>query len=353
MVSAKMSRIAALVSCANIIVAVCLSPAPAFAGADEKIAAEALFDEGKRLMLEGKFAPACEKLEQSERVDPAIGTLLYLAECYEKSGRPASAWATFREASSAARASGQLERARVGQERAARLEPSLVRLTIMVPPEDVAITGFTVKRATDIVPQALWGASVPIDPGDYSIEASAAGYEPYVRRITVGKEPLTVELPPLRALPPTSAPPPPVPVVAATAAPSQGVGQPPPPPQADQGGGLSTLQISGLVIAGAGIISIGVGTVFGVKAISKNDDAKAHCPDANACNDPLGETLSNEANDAAVVANITIGVGAAALIGGGLMYFLGPSKASASSTGVRIVPAFSARELGAFAEGRF
>src|SRR3954454_4731648 len=146
MVSAKMSRTAALINCANVVVAVCLSAAPAFAGADEKIAAEALFDEGKRLMLEGKFAPACEKLEQSERVDPAIGTLLYLAECYEKSGRSASAWATFREASSAARAAGQAERARVGQERAARLEPALVRLTIMVPPEDVAIIGFTVKR---------------------------------------------------------------------------------------------------------------------------------------------------------------------------------------------------------------
>src|SRR5262249_45574548 len=153
-----------------------------------------------RLMVEGKFVQACDKLEQSERVDPAIGTLLYLAECYEKSQRPASAWATFREAASAARAAGQLERARVGQERAARLEPLLVRLTIVVPAEDVAITGFTVKRSTEVVPQALWGASVPVDPGDYSIEASAAGYEPYTRTITVGKDPVSVELPPLRPL---------------------------------------------------------------------------------------------------------------------------------------------------------
>jgi len=60
--------------------------------------------------------------------DPAVGTLLYLAECLEKSGRTASAWATFREASSAARASGQAERARIGQERASKLESRLVRL---------------------------------------------------------------------------------------------------------------------------------------------------------------------------------------------------------------------------------
>ena len=108
-----------------------------------------------------------------------------------------------------------------------------------------------------------------------------------------------------------------------------------------------------LVLAGAGVISIAVGTVFGVKAISKNDDAKAFCPGGNVCDDPQGETLSNEANDAAVVANVTIGVGAAALVGGGLMYFLAPRKDSESSTGVRVIPAFSAREVGAFAEGRF
>jgi serine/threonine-protein kinase len=127
---------------------------------------------------------------------------------------------------------------------------------------------------------------------------------------------------------------------------------PPPPPAADQGKGLSGVQIAGIVVAGAGLISIGVGTAFGIKAISKNDDAKAYCPGGNVCNDPKGETLSNEANDAAVVANVTIGVGAAALVGGGLMYFLGPRK-SASSTGIRVVPAFTAREVGAFAEGRF
>jgi serine/threonine-protein kinase len=112
------------------------------------------------------------------------------------------------------------------------------------------------------------------------------------------------------------------------------------------------MQIAGLVVAGAGLVSIGVGTVFGIKAMSKNDDAKQYCQ-GSSCNDPRGESLSNDANDAAVVANVTIGVGAAALVGGGLMYFLGPSKGSASSTGVRVVPAFSAREVGAFAEGRF
>jgi len=324
------------------------------AGADEKIAAEALFDDGKRLMAEGKFAPACEKLEQSQRIDAAVGTLLYLAECYEKSGRPASAWATFREASSAARAEGQLERARIGLERATRLEPLLVRLTIVVPPEDSAIAGFSVKRSNDLVPQALWGASVPVDPGDYTIEATAPGCDSFSRRITVAKESLSVEIAPLHALPAAAAPPP-VPAAAPaqpSAPPSYVAQSSSPAPQADSGGGMSGGRVAGIVIAGGGVVALAVGTMFGVNAISKNDDAKKHCS-GSVCSDSTGVSLSKDANSDAVVANVTIGLGAAALVGGGLLYFLSPSTSSGASSAFHVAPAFSAREVGAVAQGRF
>jgi hypothetical protein len=346
-----MRRTAALSRCTGAVSALLLFTTVAHAGADEKIAAEALFDEGKRLMTEGKFGPACDKLEQSERVDAAVGTLLYLAECYEKSGRPASAWATFREASSQARAEGQLERARVGQERALRLEPLLVKLTINVAPEDTAIPGFAVKRANDAVPQALWGASVPVDPGDYTIEASAPGYDTFTSRVVVGKESSSFDVPALHQQPAAVAVTPTAPATAASApayvAPTGATA-----PGADSGGGLGGGQIAGLVIAGAGVVSLAVGTVFGVNAISKNDDAKKHCPRGNACDDQTGVSLSKDANTDATIANVTVGLGAAALVGGGLLYFLSPSKHTAEAA-FHVVPAFSACEVGAFAEGRF
>jgi len=134
---AKLSPLPALALCCAGVFLPALAHAEA--GAAQKAAAESLFDDALKAMKSGHFAEACPKLEESERIDPAIGTLLYLAECYEKSGRTASAWATFREAASAAQAQGETDRTRVAAARADRLQPSLSKLTLKVVPENARI----------------------------------------------------------------------------------------------------------------------------------------------------------------------------------------------------------------------
>src|SRR4051812_16548065 len=80
-----------------------LAAVPAFAdGATDRPEAEALFDQGRRLLAAGNYAAACPKLEASNRLDPGIGTMLNLGDCYEKNGQTASGWAAFREAAAAA-----------------------------------------------------------------------------------------------------------------------------------------------------------------------------------------------------------------------------------------------------------
>ena len=64
--------------------------AQASPGADKAVA-EALFDRGLTLMRQGQFEQACAQLEQSQSIERGIGTMLYLAECYEKLGDLAKA----------------------------------------------------------------------------------------------------------------------------------------------------------------------------------------------------------------------------------------------------------------------
>src|SRR6185436_9458711 len=60
--------------------------------AAESAAAEALFQQAAALMQDGKYREACEKFEGSQELEPALGTQLRLADCYDRAGRTASAW---------------------------------------------------------------------------------------------------------------------------------------------------------------------------------------------------------------------------------------------------------------------
>src|SRR4051812_6941365 len=65
--------------------------------------AQALFDEGKRLMGLAKYAEACPKLVESQRIDPGGGTSFAIALCHEAEGKTATAWADFNVALGEAR----------------------------------------------------------------------------------------------------------------------------------------------------------------------------------------------------------------------------------------------------------
>jgi serine/threonine-protein kinase len=319
-----------------------LSAALAFSGAaaaqtdvSTKAAAEGLFDQGRDSMKKGDFRNACAYLERSQQIDPAVGTLLYLAECYEKVGRTASAWATFREAASAARAIGQTDRARLGDERAERLTPMLSRLAIEVPEATRAIPGLSIRRQGQPVPMAAWDVAVPLDPGQYRIDASAPGYQDFTGTVQVADGAATAkfsvpplvrsqsqpETPPALAGEPATSPPP--------------SPQPPPvdlrPATASTSGSSSTRTLA-YVLGGVGLVGVGVGSFFGLRAISKNDDAKKECPRGRQCDTQEGVDLTDEADKAATISNVAFGLGAAAFAGGLVLYLASPEARPESAS---------------------
>jgi hypothetical protein len=195
-----------------------LSVAPrAHAQAEDRAAARALFDEGRKLASEGQYAAACPKFEAAAKVYTSAGILLNLADCYEKTGRTASAWTEFGEAASVATRTSRPSDAAEATRRQGALQSALTYLVVRVARE---VPGLVVKADGAVLARAAWGTSIPVDPGSHEIRADAPGYDPWRGSIDASKpgQTASVEVPELRSSP--SATP-----AAGESAPQEGAGQ--------------------------------------------------------------------------------------------------------------------------------
>src|SRR5688572_29187335 len=75
-----------------------LVSAPVGAQERDRAAAEALFRAGREAAGRGDYATACQRFEESNRLEPTAGTVMNLANCREQLGQIASAWQRYREA---------------------------------------------------------------------------------------------------------------------------------------------------------------------------------------------------------------------------------------------------------------
>lgn len=167
--------------------------------------AEVLFRQARELMAAGKVAEACSAFDESQKLDPAVTTLLNLAACREKLGQLATAWGLFLEAARQTRSAKNdtLQQLHdVAQARAQKLEPRVSRLTINVP-ERSQLDGLEITRGAERVSPGLWNRALPIDGGTYTITARAPGSNHWSTELTVALEgdTKTVEIPDLRNLP--------------------------------------------------------------------------------------------------------------------------------------------------------
>jgi hypothetical protein len=293
---------------------------PARAGGDEVATAQVLFDDGKRLMAQERWSEACPKLQESQRLAPAIGTEFNLADCLEHQGRLASAWAAFLDVVDQTHKRGETPRESAARTRASALAPRLGKLTIQVP---IRAPGLEVLRDGEALPPEVWGVGVPVDAGDHRVEARAPGRVAWSSTVrTADGATVATTVPDLVPAPVAPVPPPTPPA----GPPSQPPGQAPPPASADH--------TAALIVLGSAVVLAGVGVAGVLEHASNvsNYNGDPQCPSINAA------TLPAHCSDYVNAANTwnTIGIvgfvgSGAALVTGVTLWLLAPSRPARSA----------------------
>jgi hypothetical protein len=289
-----------------------------------------LFNDARRLATEGNYAEACPKFEESQRLDPGMGTQFNLADCYEHVGRIASAWGLFQDVAAAAKSTGQPARAQVATQRAAAIEGRVAHLTV-VPPKGVS--GLEVRRNGEMLGPVLWGAPMPVDPGSYTVQALAPGRKRWsVVAPVAPRAGVSVVIPPLLAdAAATSASPPFAPRAAGTL---EGATEPARPSGDDGNARGSTQRAAGAVVGVGGVVGLGVGAAFGLLSFSKHTDYVQHCT-GNLC-DATGVAGHGDAVTYGNVSTVAIIAGGVLVAAGAVLWFTAPK--GPEQTGLHLTP---------------
>jgi hypothetical protein len=149
--------------------------------------ADALYRQARDLMAAGKLEQACPKFAESQRLDPATGTLLNLAACHERQGKLATAWLEYSDALAGARRDGRQDRVDYAAERLSALEPRVSHLTLALSPAAEGID-LTLELDGTSVGRAAVGAPTPVDPGKHTVRAQAPGKRPWEQTVEIGAE---------------------------------------------------------------------------------------------------------------------------------------------------------------------
>jgi hypothetical protein len=280
--------------------------------------AASLFAEGRKLMGDGNYAEACPKLAESESQSPTAVTAMTLATCYEKAGKLATAWSSYKSAADVATDEHKPKPAAVAGRMAEKLESRLSHLTIQVAGDGVEV------RLDDqrVQPSAL-NTPVPRDGGGYDIAVTAAGKKPWRTHVELAQsgQDLSVNVPPLQPLEEEVA----APVVSTASGPDSGSGQ--------------TQRIAGVAAAAIGVAGLAVGAVAGVEANSTYHQALTACGGVTVC--PAGSrglSLRESAGTWATASTVAFIAGGAALAGGLVLWLTAPRGKANAGPAMGIAP---------------
>ena len=255
----------------------------AYAQSGDAATAEAMFLEGRHAMEAGDYAHACPKFAESQRLDPAAGTLMNLASCEEKVGKLAGAWQHWKEAIDALPPKD--DRIAFAHSRVVDLERRLSWLTVNLAPgsnQDARILRDDVELG-----RASQGVPLPVDAGEHTVAVFVPGRAP--DRVTVSlveAEAKTIEVREGAILPQR--------------------------PLEDRGSRLRTI---GWVALGLGAVGAATATATGIWLVPVKNTVDSNCPDRACLNQKGLDAVST--GKALVVANTAGVIAAAAGLGVG------------------------------------
>jgi hypothetical protein len=300
--------------------AVFLACRGALAGSAE---AEAAFREGRKAMQVGDYVTACARFAESERLEPAPGTLLNLADCEEHSGHLVSAHEHFGLAASGF-PRGDTRR-NIALQRETALDKRLVRLTLRLAPS--VPQGTLVHDGDTILSGSALGSVRLVDPGLHVVIVSAAGHadRPYALTLREGDqveqtlEAGEVSSPATPAAPSTA--PPPVQVEPSAA-----------PPAAAS----NARQTIGFVVGGVGLAALATGAITGILALDRASTVKSHCPNL-AC-DAQGLDAASQGKWLAPTSTAMFIAGGVLAAGGAYLVFFGGRPSSSVAIAPTVAP---------------
>lgn len=300
-------------------------PRTAAAQGRDPSAADALFQQARDALARGDGATACARFAESQRLDPAPGTLLNVAKCEEKEGKLATSLAHLTEA---------LEtlpkddfRIRYARAQLAALKPRVPTITVRLASGGA---GARVTRDDIELREGSFGAALPVDPGPHVFVVRMEGHEDTREPITLveGQQAIV-----------TLAVGKPKPAAARTAAIAIDT--------TDGSGSTRSMAIASFTVAGAGLVT---GVVTGLMFADAASTYRAHC-DGTGCDDE-GLAAASRGKTLNVVSPLAFGV--AALGAGAGVYFWLKAKPSAARQGkLTVDPQISPHVAGLTLTGGF
>jgi hypothetical protein len=296
--------------------------------------AEALFRDGARLFAGGQIDKACSKFAESQKLDPALGTIFFLAVCHEKQGLTASAWSEFTAATEWAEREDQPERAMLGRKHLSALAHKLATVQISA----TRVSGLELRVDDGPLSSAAMGTPLPLDPGEHLLEARAPGYSPWRTTLMVPRDAaaLKVTVPPLSPVEPDAAP-------ASAQRPSTLPGR-------------SAVPVLAWVTAAVTASGVAGGAVFGEMTFSARDAATRDCPESRCT--PSGFAEIAQARTDATISTVAFGIGLGSAVATAVFWAVGDPAQRArphpTSAGVlTLLPIMSFQAKGLAVAGRF